>query len=183
MNKKNLPLVACVAVELLFLIFFHCTYIPYVRHEGVVTESRWLESDRIVSTTELNSELLEWNEFSSFRQSISKAYAYSKIIIENKSHRPHSYYIVNQDVNAYSSCMEFRGFQVIQVERRFDSFNRPVYKVNLLPGERKSLFLELSNGDVIGLSPIVLDEGDFYSQGMKEQFFLWALVVLTAFCS
>ena len=183
MNKKNLPLVACVAVELLFLIFFHCTYIPYVRHEGVVTESRWLESDRIVSTTELNSELLEWNEFASFRQSISKAYAYSKIIIENKSHRPHSYYIVNQDVNAYSSCMEFRGFQVIPVERRFDSFNRPVYKVNLLPGEKKSVFLELSNGDIIGLSPIVLDEGDFYSQGMKEQFFLWTLVVLTAFCS
>ena len=183
MNKKILPLIACVAVEVLFLIFFHCTYVPYVCHDGVVTESWWLESDRMVSTTELNSDLLQWKEFTNFRQSISKEFAYSKIIIENKSHRPHSYYIVNQDVNAYASCLEFRGLQVISVDRRFDNFNRPIYKVNLLPGERRSFFLELSNGETIGLSPIVLDEKDFYPQGIKEQFFLWALVVLTAFCS
>lgn len=183
MNKKNRPLIVCVAVEILFLIFFHCIYSPYVRHTGVLSREMWVESDRMISSVELNSQFLQWKEVTGQRVSVSNQFAYVKVEIENESPIQRSYLVLNRDINTYIKFMEFRKFQMYPLKRSFEHSSRPAVRVSVLPGSKKTVFMELRNSDVIAVSPLVLDENDFYNQGWAEQFFLWTLTVLTAFLS
>ncbi len=177
MIKKLLPLITAVAGEILFLIFFHCIYGPYGKNVAENTEIYYVPSDRMISSVELNSNLLQWKYFEGERECILDPYAYVKVVIKNNAQTDRTYFILNKDLNTRNVLMEFRGFQMYTVTEDYPSVNKSVYRVRIPAETEKTYFMEIKNVGVVAANPTVILEGSFFIQLLKDQVFLWVLLV------
>lgn len=184
MNRKIIPLFIVVAIEILVLAVFSFWYEPYSENIDSSADVFWYSSDRIISSVELNSELIEWNKLNSQEQkrvSVSEPYAYSKIVIENSSKKTKTYFILNRDYNAVSNLMEIRKFQMFYIQSDYPFVNKSVYKVQVPPETTNVYFMEIQGLSAIAVSPVVENEDGFFNQMLKDQVFLRCLFIAIGF--
>ena len=178
MNKRLLPLFITVAVEIIFLICVHHLYNPYQQNGNVNAKIYWYASDRMISSVELNSDLIDWNDYENKRISLSERFAYAKIVIENNNIKHRSYCILNKDANLNVELMEIKKIQMFSVNPLNSYFNKQVYTVQVPAGSQKTYFMEFQNYGPIALSPVVLRENGYLEKIMAEQFIIWFLLAI-----
>ena len=176
MNKRLLPLIITIAVEIIFLFAVHFLYNPYQQSGNVNSKIYWYASDRMISSVELNSDLIKWNDYENKRVSIADRFAYAKIVIENNNIKHRTYCILNKDANVNVELMEIKKIQMFSVNPMNSYFNKQVYTVQVPAGSEKTYYMEFQNYGPIALSPVVLRETGYLEKIMAEQFVLWFIL-------
>lgn len=183
MAKKILPLIIFVFIDLIIVFFVNLFFKPYSNNLNSNHKIYWISSDRIISSVELNSDLIEWNEFAGKRISVKDSYAYAKIEFDNtNSDKASTFFILNKDSNSNNILMTYQKFQMFYVSD-YHSFNKEVYRISIPPHSEKTYFIEMQNIELISVNPVIIGENSLLSQLLKDQLFLWLILINTGLFS
>ncbi|MCR4734233.1 MAG: hypothetical protein K5829_04395 [Treponema sp.] len=178
MKKHFIPSFICVIGISITVILFSIFYRPYKPITKIDSKIYWYQNNYVISTMELISNFLSWNEFSGKKVFISSPVAYVKVNVKNPSAEDKIYYIVNRDINSKAAGFETVRFEMIPLPNIDERLNKSVFRINVPAKAEKTFLLEFKSDSLIYLNPVVLNEIDFYAMHSADLFLQCILFTL-----
>ena len=175
MKKHYIPSFICVFLIFVTVTTFSFAYKPYRSDKDVDAQISWYQSNYVVSTLELLSRLIQWNDFTGKNVGISSPVAYTKIVIRNDSSSNRNYFIVNNDINTKGKAYESVRFEMIPLQEMDLRLNKTVCRVEIPAKSERTFIIEFKSDSVIYINPVILDEVNFYAIHSADLFFMGLL--------